>query len=112
MKVISYLVAIYSFFSSALFAFLAFFALFSGYIVEWMGVTLLFIFPMTFSLLLYYTGYGLWNDKKWAHLLGGPVYLGLGLSSVFSSCKLWASGAVFILVSIYFFYRASKDLKG
>ncbi len=112
MKLINYIIAIYSFISSALFAFLAFFALFSGYLVDWQGIVILFIFPMIFSILLYYTGFGLWNDKKWAHLLGGPVYLGLGIANIFASCKTAVSGIIFIAVSIYFFWLASKDLKG
>ncbi len=112
MKLINYIIAIYSFISSAVFAFLAFFSLFSNFIVDWMGFTILFIFPMSFSILLYYVGFGLWNDRKWAHLLGGPVYLGLGISNFIASCELRISGIVFIAVSIYFFWLASKDLKG
>lgn len=112
MKLLNYVIAVYSFVSSAIFSFVAFYALFSGYLVDWIGVIYLFVFPISFSILLYYTGFGLWTDKKWAHLIGGPTYLGLGLSSIIASCHhlLW-EGILFIAVSIYFFYLASKDLK-
>ncbi len=106
MKFIEGLISIYSFVQSFLFFFFAFIPVFSNYLVDVSSIVSLFIIPVTFAILFFYTGYGLWEDKLWGYIIGSISYVSISLVEFFLFCSYMGTIAGFfhVLIGGYLIY--------
>ena len=82
MKFIDELIAIYAVIQSFLFFVLAFFSAFACYLIDVSSITSLFIFPITFGVMFFYAGYGIWERKRWGYYLGIISFLAVGIAEL------------------------------
>ena len=101
------LVSVYSFVQSFLFLFRAFIPVFSNYLIDAYSLLSLFIIPIVFGILFFYTGYGLWEDRRWGYYIGVMSFVSIAVIEFVKFCNIMGifAGIFHSLIGIYIFYE-------
>ena len=106
MKFVDELISVYAFFQSFLFLMLAFFAAFLSFLIDISSTISLFLFPITFGILFFYSGYGIWERKKWGYYIGIVSFISIGIAEIIgiqNSMGL-AFGILHLILGFYLIY--------
>ena len=106
MKFIDELIAIYAVIQSFLFFMLAFMSAFACYLMGTSSIISLFIFPIVFGVMFFYSGYGIWERKRWGYYLGISSFIGIAIAELIGIQNIlgYSVGIFHSIIGIYLIY--------